>query len=105
MTATATQTIEFQDHALTCACGHSGRDVLPAYGCDAMCVACIAYVAVLDAGADRETVVAWLAADDLNGCYRDEDMRAEGYAPLTLAGAWRSVAIAVELADPDDAHA
>ena len=105
---TMTTEITFQGHALTCACGHSGRDVLPAYGCDAICVSCIADTANacwphtrLDAGSDRETVVNWLAGNDRNGCYLDDDMTAEGWAPMTLADAWRQVAIAHEIADPD----
>jgi len=105
---TMTTEITFQGHALTCACGYSGRDVLPAYGCDAMCVSCIADTANacwphtrLDAGSDRETVVSWLAGNDRNGCYLDDDMIAEGWAPMTLADAWRQVAIAHEIADPD----
>lgn len=93
--------ISFQNHALTCACGHNGRDVLPSYGCDAMCVGCVADVAKLDVGADRDTLVLWLAGNDRNGCYLDDDMVAEGWAPMTLSDAWRQVAIAFEIADPD----
>lgn len=32
----------------------------------------------------REQVIAWLAWNDANGVYTDEDSEAEGFAPLTL---------------------
>lgn len=37
----------------------------------------------------REDLIAWLCSNDRNGCYTDEDNRAEGWPPLTygeLAG-------------------
>ena len=32
----------------------------------------------------REAVISWLVWNDGNGCYSDEDSKAEGYPPLTL---------------------
>lgn len=44
----------------------------------------------------RLDLIGWLAWNDPNGVYRDEDCFAEGWEPMTLDEAWRQVEIAVE---------
>jgi len=45
---------------------------------------------------NREAIVAWLAGNDRNGCYTDEDMVIEYGAPMTLDEAWEQLAIVFE---------
>lgn len=40
----------------------------------------------------RDECIAWLVANDPNGCYTDRDSETEGLAPLTLAEARELVA-------------
>lgn len=48
--------------------------------------------------ASRDFCIDWLAGNDPNGIYTDDDMRAEGWEPMTLAEA-RSLLIATLLED------
>ena len=48
--------------------------------------------------ASREFCIQWLASNDRNGCYTDDDMEAEGWEPMTLNNA-RALLIATVLED------
>ena len=39
--------------------------------------------AILEA-ADRDAIIAWLCWNDRNGCYTDEDCKAEGLKPMPV---------------------
>jgi hypothetical protein len=43
---------------------------------------------ILGASSTRETLIQWLCWCDGNGTFTDEDSRAEGHEPLTLAECW-----------------
>ncbi len=44
----------------------------------------------------REDLIAWLSRCDLNGVWTDEDMRAEGWDPMSLQDAWDQIEAMIE---------
>jgi hypothetical protein len=43
---------------------------------------------ILSTHSTREHLIQWLVWNDGNGCYTDDDARAEGHEPLTLVECW-----------------
>lgn len=48
------------------------------------------------ADSPREDLIAWLCANDSNGCYSDEDCTAEGWGILTVDAAWSLIDLCLE---------
>ena len=46
----------------------------------------------LTSSSDRETLIGWLCCVDGNGVWTDDDMRAEGWDPMSLQDAWDQIA-------------
>lgn len=54
-------------------------------------------------GWSREECINWLVWCDSNGCFTDEDCRAEGWKPMTLADARHSIfQILTDSATPEE---
>ena len=64
---------------------------------DAMRGSCCRHtVPRLSARSDRETLIGWLCCVDGNGVWTDDDMRAEGWDPMSLQDAWDQVDVVLD---------
>jgi len=50
----------------------------------------------LSTHSDRETLIGWLCCVDGNGVWTDDDMRAEGWDPMSLQDAWDQVDVVLD---------
>jgi len=50
----------------------------------------------LSARSDRETLIGWLCCVDGNGVWTDDDMRAEGWDPMSIQDAWDQVDVVLD---------
>lgn len=50
----------------------------------------------ISADSTREELIAWLCANDRNGCYSDADCTAEGWDLTTVCGAWALIDLCLE---------
>ena len=64
------------------ATAHKANKALQGAGCPAP---------QLSTRSDRETLIGWLGCVDRNGVWTDEDMRSEGWDPMSLQDAWDQV--------------
>ena len=44
----------------------------------------------------RLALIAWLETNDRNGCYSDDDCKAEGFTPMTIGEAMESITLQLE---------
>ena len=50
----------------------------------------------LSTHSDRETLIGWLCCVDGNGVWTDDDMKAEGWDPMSLQDAWEQVDVVLD---------
>ena len=48
------------------------------------------------ADSSRDDLIAWLCANDRNGCYSDEDCKIEGLSRTSVVGAWALIELCLE---------
>ncbi len=57
---------------------------------------CLHRVPRLSTHSDRETIIGWLCCVDGNGVWTDDDMKAEGWDPMSLQDAWDQVGVVLD---------